>query len=169
MDSTIQSMLKVINSVKRNEWFSSSHACINEHAFLSFPLTHLCISMNKIQHHPNAPHHLPPRLPSCNLSLSPIHLPPSPSLSLCPHCFPPSYNDLVITGSAVPALVSWGLRGLIETEWVWVCVAVKPHWHRLGSWGIPPYRVFTYTHTHMHVSLYTKTVLILQSLTFECT
>lgn len=107
-----------------------------------FPLyLHICESLWIKCDQPRSNSHpcLPPHLSSCNLSLSPIHLPLTQPL--CPCHFSPSFNDLAITGAAVPALVSQGVRGLIGTEWVWVCVIVRPHWHRLGSRGCPrPHR-----------------------------
>lgn len=51
--------------------------------------------------------------------------------------FPPFSNDLVITGTAVPAQVPRGVGGLIGTRWVWVCVAVRLYWLRSKDWAYP--------------------------------
>lgn len=129
---------------------------------------HLCISMHIMY---SAMLWCSSSSPSSSILMQPLiipsppsSLPPSLPLSLglsAPRSFPPSYNDLAITGAAVPALVSQGVWGLIGTEWVWVCVAVRPHWHRLGSssWLVhPPFRdvscenLYIQTHTHKHTT-----------------
>lgn len=110
---------------------------INAHAFLLPLYLHICVFLWK-----TVIHHVPcsSSSPSSSVLMQPHIIPNlSPSLPLseplCPHYSPPSYNDLVITGAAFPALVSRGVWGLIGTEWVWV--AVRPDWHRTGIQGYP--------------------------------
>lgn len=112
---------------------------INAHAFLLPLYLHICVFLWK-----NVIHHVPcsSSSPSSSVLMQPLIIPNlSPSLPLseplCPRYSPPSYNDLVITGAAFPALVSRGVWGLIGTEWVRVCVAVRPDWHRTGIQGYP--------------------------------
>lgn len=137
-----------------------------------FPLyLHICESLWIKCDQPRSNSHpcLPPHLSSCNLSLSPIHLPLTQPL--CPCHFSPSFNDLAITGAAVPALVSQGVRGLIGTEWVWVRLLwglIDTGWD-LGAAPAPiemySERVFTHNHPlRMHVCSKTELCLILTPL-----
>lgn len=125
---------------------------INAHAFLLPLYLHICVFLWK-----NVIHYVP--CSSSSVLMQPLIIPNlSPSLPLseplCPRYSPPSYNDLVITGAAFPALVSRGVWGLIGTEWVRVCVAVRPDWHRTGIQGYPLqelyYRVYIQALTLKH-------------------